>query len=171
MSILTFEAVLEAAKASEINVICSSIRKKMGFTYLCLLRQLILGHGRGLLAHRHVHPLRLPLQQPQPYVLPQPTLGPPLLPHREGPVNRFLDRGLVVAIKKLVLVRVCLFFVRLGRLDAAPLPPLPRLFALDAAVDQLQLLVEQAVRVVRRLQGQPRDRRPGLPPARLLFER
>ena len=47
----------------------------------------------------------------------------------------------------------------------APLPPLPGALPLDAAVDELQLLVEEVVRVVGRLQGQPGDRRPRLPPA------
>ena len=63
---------------------------------------------------------------------------------------------------------IFLLILGLFRLDAlllAPLPPLPGALPLDAAVDELQLLVEEVVRVVGRLQGQPGDRRPRLPPA------
>ena len=70
---------------------------------------------------------------------------------------------------QLTFVIFLLLLFGLGRLGAfllAPLPPLPGALPLDAAVDELQLLVEEVVRVVGRLQGQPGDRRPRLPPAR-----
>ena len=69
---------------------------------------------------------------------------------------------------QLTFITVRLLLPGLCRLDAfplAPLPPLPGALPLDAAVDELQLLVEEVVRVVGRLQGQPGDRRPRLPPA------
>ena len=76
-----------------------------------------------------------------------------------------------MATNQLTFVTVLLLHLILFgpcRLDAfplAPLPPLPGALPLDAAVDELQLLVEEVVRVVGRLQGQPGDRRPRLPPA------